>query len=170
LALTPGRWRGEPPTCHRAISRCAYENTCSTQWIIEKKVISDMVLQVEGAHERDFWSVWAENGVPFEITMYNLHIMARKLELVDTVFSRYRVMETEREMRHFGLGMSTVFPSGDAQQSGLTNGRSACFPRGRLSRERWRVPGTSVVLSEETREPRRSVGVPEEIWPATCPT
>lgn len=65
-----------------------------------------MVLQVEGAHERDFWSVWAENGVPFEITMYNLHIMARKLELVDTVFSRYRVMETEREMRHFGLGMS----------------------------------------------------------------
>ncbi|GJN79105.1 hypothetical protein PLIIFM63780_002618 [Purpureocillium lilacinum] len=75
----------------------------STQWIIEKKVISDMVLQVEGAHERDFWSVWAENGVPFEITMYNLHIMARKLELVDTVFSRYRVMETEREMRHFGL-------------------------------------------------------------------
>ncbi|KAJ6443293.1 glutathione-S-transferase theta, GST [Purpureocillium lavendulum] len=76
----------------------------STQWIIDKRVVSDMVLCVEGAHERDFWSVWAESGAPFEITMYNLHIIARKLEIVDTLFSRYRVLESEREMRQYGLG------------------------------------------------------------------
>ncbi|PHH75887.1 hypothetical protein CDD82_4226 [Ophiocordyceps australis] len=80
----------------------------STQWIIEKAVIRDMVHYVETAHGRDFWAIWLENGGPFEIALYNLHIMARKLETVDTIFSKYMVLETEREMLRFGL--APAFP------------------------------------------------------------
>ncbi|KAH8747608.1 hypothetical protein F5883DRAFT_382976, partial [Diaporthe sp. PMI_573] len=55
----------------------------STQWIIEKEIIFDMIEYIEHAHQRDFWSVWADNNGPFEINLYNLYIIARKLETVD---------------------------------------------------------------------------------------
>lgn len=77
------------------------------QWIIEKDVLQDMVRYVEAAHNRDFWSVWIENNGPFEINLYNLHILARKLETVGSLFSKYAVVETEREMIRFGIGKSS---------------------------------------------------------------
>ncbi|KAF4511830.1 hypothetical protein G6O67_001038 [Ophiocordyceps sinensis] len=80
----------------------------STQWIIEKAVIMDMVQHVEAAHDRPFWAIYSENGLPFEILLYNLHIWARKMETVDTIFSKYMVLETEREMLRFGI--APAFP------------------------------------------------------------
>jgi hypothetical protein len=40
----------------------------------------------------------------FECTLYYLHIAARKLETVNSIFSKYRILETERELIRFGLG------------------------------------------------------------------
>jgi hypothetical protein len=65
-----------------------------------------MVEFVENAQGGEFWRLWADNGGPFEITLFNLHIQARKLETVDTLYSKYQVLETEREMIRFGMGKS----------------------------------------------------------------
>ncbi|KHO00245.1 uncharacterized protein MAM_02168 [Metarhizium album ARSEF 1941] len=86
----------------------------SVQWIIERDVLRDMVRYVEAAHGRDFWSVWTENHGPFEINLYNLHIVARKLETVSSVFSKYAVLETEREMIRFGI--APAFPEMEFQK------------------------------------------------------
>ena len=41
----------------------------------------------------------------FEITLYNMHIAARKLETNNkSVFSKYRILEVERELIRYGLG------------------------------------------------------------------
>lgn len=79
-------------------------NSYSVQWIVEKAVVTDMIAYVENAHGTDFWTAWIANDGPFEVNMYNLHIQARKLETVDSIFSKYLVLETERELVRFGMG------------------------------------------------------------------
>lgn len=68
--------------------------------------MKDLEQYVEHAHGQDFWTVWATRGGTFEINLYNMHIQARKLETVDSIFSKYMVLETEREMIRFGMGES----------------------------------------------------------------
>ncbi|EXM15685.1 hypothetical protein FOTG_15990 [Fusarium oxysporum f. sp. vasinfectum 25433] len=76
----------------------------SLQWIIEKPIWNDMVSSVEMAHGGNFWDIWIENSYPFELLVYYLHIIARKMETVNSIFSTYRILETERELIRFGLG------------------------------------------------------------------
>lgn len=76
--------------------------------MLEKEVVNDLVQSVEKAHKQDFWTVWATRGSPFEINLYNLHIQARKLESNDQLFTKYQVVETEREMDRFGMGKSQL--------------------------------------------------------------
>ncbi|KAF5522821.1 hypothetical protein CGCA056_v006117 [Colletotrichum aenigma] len=78
-------------------------NLESVQWMLEKEVVNDLVQSVEKAHKQDFWTVWATRGSPFEINLYNLHIQARKLESNEQLFTKYQVVETEREMDRFGM-------------------------------------------------------------------
>ncbi|EMT72334.1 hypothetical protein FOC4_g10001784 [Fusarium odoratissimum] len=75
----------------------------SLQWIIEKPIWNDMVSSVEMAHGGNFWDIWIENSYPFELLVYYLHIIARKMETVNSIFSNYRILETERELIRFGL-------------------------------------------------------------------
>jgi hypothetical protein len=56
------------------------------------------------AHGGNFWDIWIENSYPFELLVYYLHIIARKMETVNSIFSNYRILETERELIRFGLG------------------------------------------------------------------
>lgn len=76
----------------------------SLQWIIEKPIWNDMVSSVEMAHGGNFWDIWIENSYPFELLVYYLHIIARKMETANSIFSNYRILETERELIRFGLG------------------------------------------------------------------
>lgn len=76
----------------------------SLQWIIEKPIWNDMVSSIEMAHGGNFWDIWIENSYPFELLVYYLHIIARKMETVNSIFSNYRILETERELIRFGLG------------------------------------------------------------------
>ncbi|KAG7435493.1 putative peroxisomal-coenzyme A synthetase [Fusarium oxysporum f. sp. raphani] len=78
----------------------------SLQWIIEKPIWNDMVSSVEMAHGGNFWDIWIENSYPFELLVYYLHIIARKMETVNSIFSNYRILETERELIRFGLAES----------------------------------------------------------------
>lgn len=48
--------------------------------------------------------MFLNGGEVFECTLYYLHIAARKLETVNSIFSKYRILETERELMRFGLG------------------------------------------------------------------
>ncbi|RYC84033.1 hypothetical protein BFJ63_vAg13056 [Fusarium oxysporum f. sp. narcissi] len=75
----------------------------SLQWIIEKPIWNDMVSSIEMAHGGNFWDIWIENSYPFELLVYYLHIIARKMETVNSIFSNYRILETERELIRFGL-------------------------------------------------------------------
>ena len=60
---------------------------------------------VERAHSRNFWDVYIDFDDVFEITLYNMHIAARKLETRnDSIFAKYRVLEVERELIRYGLG------------------------------------------------------------------
>ncbi|KAI1047830.1 hypothetical protein LB505_013563 [Fusarium chuoi] len=78
----------------------------SLQWIIEKPIWNDMVSSVEMAHGGNFWDIWIENSYPFELLVYYLHIIARKMETANSIFSNYRILETERELIRFGLAES----------------------------------------------------------------
>ncbi|KAF5543340.1 hypothetical protein FMEXI_7120 [Fusarium mexicanum] len=78
----------------------------SLQWIIEKPIWNDMVSSVEMAHGGNFWDIWIENSYPFELLVYYLHIIARKMETAHSIFSNYRILETERELIRFGLAES----------------------------------------------------------------
>ncbi|EWZ43529.1 hypothetical protein FOZG_04623 [Fusarium oxysporum Fo47] len=78
----------------------------SLQWIIEKPIWNDMVSSIEMAHGGNFWDIWIENSYPFELLVYYLHIIARKMETVNSIFSNYRILETERELIRFGLAES----------------------------------------------------------------
>ncbi|KAF2663109.1 hypothetical protein BT63DRAFT_419302 [Microthyrium microscopicum] len=82
-----------------------YFNLESEQWIIEKEVVQDMFDWVAKAHESNFYDVyWNTPGEwVFEICIYYAHIAARKLETVNSIFTKYRVLETERELVRFGL-------------------------------------------------------------------
>jgi hypothetical protein len=82
----------------------------SLEWIIEKDIFVDMVRYIEAAHDGEFWNIWLKHGGPFEVLMYTMHIYTRKLETVDTIFSKYQVLETEREMIRYGLGTS-LYPN-----------------------------------------------------------
>ncbi|KAI1078030.1 hypothetical protein F5B20DRAFT_582557 [Whalleya microplaca] len=76
----------------------------SMMWMVDKAILNDMRDWVERAHGiPDFWAVWLDYGAPFEILLYNAHIVARKLETTDSVYSPYAVLETEREMIRFGM-------------------------------------------------------------------
>ncbi|OHW89971.1 hypothetical protein CSPAE12_11439 [Colletotrichum incanum] len=81
----------------------AFWNLESQEWIFEKAVIDDLFQYVEMVHSQDFWTAWATNGGPFEITLYNMHIQSRKLETADPIFTKYRVMESELEMEKYGV-------------------------------------------------------------------
>ncbi|KAL9570946.1 hypothetical protein ACKAV7_005283 [Fusarium commune] len=78
----------------------------SLQWIIEKPIWNDMISSIEMAHGGNFWDIWIENSYPFELLVYYLHIIARKMETVNSIFSNYRILETERELIRFGLAES----------------------------------------------------------------
>ncbi|KAK1981107.1 hypothetical protein LZ30DRAFT_593418 [Colletotrichum cereale] len=78
-------------------------NLESQQWFVEKAVLGDLFRQVEAAHGRDFWSVWAAAGGSFEVNLYNLHVHWRKLETTGGLFAKYRVMDTEVEMGKYGV-------------------------------------------------------------------
>ncbi|KAG9505089.1 hypothetical protein J7337_002055 [Fusarium musae] len=78
----------------------------SLQWIIEKPIWNDMVSSIEMAHGGNFWDIWIENSYPFELLVYYLHIIARKMETANSIFSNYRILETERELIRFGLAES----------------------------------------------------------------
>ncbi|KAF4502485.1 hypothetical protein FAGAP_1300 [Fusarium agapanthi] len=78
----------------------------SLQWIIEKPIWNDMVSSVEMAHSGNFWDIWIEKSYPFELLVYYLHIIARKMETANSIFSNYRILETERELIRFGLAES----------------------------------------------------------------
>ncbi|KAH9234620.1 hypothetical protein K456DRAFT_1835363 [Colletotrichum gloeosporioides 23] len=79
-------------------------NLESVEWIFEKAVIDDLVQYVENTHNQDFWTVWATRGSPFEISLYNMHVQARKLETTKPMFTKYQIIETETEMERFGIG------------------------------------------------------------------
>ncbi|KAH0425370.1 hypothetical protein CcaCcLH18_11026 [Colletotrichum camelliae] len=79
-------------------------NLESVEWIFEKAVIDDLVQYVENTHGQDFWTVWATRGSPFEISLYNMHVQARKLETTNPMFTKYQIIETETEMERFGIG------------------------------------------------------------------
>ncbi|GJC83508.1 hypothetical protein ColLi_06346 [Colletotrichum liriopes] len=83
-------------------------NLESQEWIFEKVVIDDLFQYVENAHGQDFWTAWATNGGPFEITLYNMHIQSRKLETTDPMFTKYRIMESELEMEKYGVNHNVV--------------------------------------------------------------
>ncbi|TDZ17399.1 hypothetical protein Cob_v009408 [Colletotrichum orbiculare MAFF 240422] len=81
-----------------------YWNLESVEWIVEKAIITDLVKWVEKEHREDFWTAWVTGGGPFEVNLYNMHLQARKLETTDALFTKYTIIETEREMERFGLG------------------------------------------------------------------
>ena len=63
-----------------------------------------MFAYVHDAMQMDFVDAWLKHGGPFEILPYYLHIHARKLETVNSIYSKYLLLETEREMIRYGLG------------------------------------------------------------------
>jgi hypothetical protein len=73
-----------------------------------------MVRYVERAHGAPFWDVWATHGSPFEVLIYYMHVAARKLETVGSLFSKYLVLEPEREMIRFGV--APAFPHMENRQ------------------------------------------------------
>ncbi|KAL0941586.1 uncharacterized protein CTRU02_204349 [Colletotrichum truncatum] len=82
----------------------AYWNLESVQWFFEKPIIDELVRYVEKTSKQDFWTTWVTRGGPFEVNLYNMHIQAQKLETTDPLFSKYMIVETEREMERFGMG------------------------------------------------------------------
>ena len=78
-------------------------------WYVDPAIIKDMFNWIEAAHGKPFEQVFLEeeDDAPFEVTMYHMHIHGRKLETNgDSLVSRYRVLEVEREMIRWGLGES----------------------------------------------------------------
>ncbi|GAM88665.1 hypothetical protein ANO11243_066990 [Dothideomycetidae sp. 11243] len=94
---------GRSPTVYGA----EYWAMESLNWFVEKAVINDLQTWVQAAHGSSFWSVFAQSKdkgrYPFETNLYSMHVHARKLETVDDIFSKYQVLETEREMLRFGM-------------------------------------------------------------------
>jgi hypothetical protein len=74
------------------------------EWFVEKTILQDMVQFVEMAHDGEFWDIWLRQGKPFEVLIYNMHIASRKLETVSSIFSKYQILESERELIRFGIG------------------------------------------------------------------
>lgn len=74
-------------------------------WFVETGIIGDMFAFVEAAHGKPFLKVFLETeGQAFEATIYHMHIQTRKLETgPDSIFARYKVLETERELIRWGL-------------------------------------------------------------------
>lgn len=76
----------------------------NTLWFVEREIVLDLFAFVEQAHGKPFWDLFLESEVAFEASIYQMHIQARKLETgPGSIFSRYRVLETERELIRFGL-------------------------------------------------------------------
>ena len=75
-------------------------------WFVEKEIIEDMFAFVEAAHGKPFLQVFLEHGdCTRETTVYHMHIQARKLETgPGSIFARYKVLESEREVIRWGLG------------------------------------------------------------------
>lgn len=64
----------------------------------------DMYNWVEQAHDRPFWEVFFQaQPFAFEITLMNMHIQSRKLETTDELFTKYKVLEVERELTRYGV-------------------------------------------------------------------
>ena len=81
----------------------------SLGWYIEKKVAVDLIQWIEDTHGQDFISVVldmvAKHAMDvFEANLFAMHIQARKLETVDSIYSKYQVLEVERAMLRFGMG------------------------------------------------------------------
>ncbi|KAK1484811.1 hypothetical protein CCUS01_15421 [Colletotrichum cuscutae] len=66
-------------------------------------MIKDLVPYVKKVQKQDFWTAWVTHGGPFEVNLLNMHIQARKLETTDPLFTKYRIIETEREMQKYGM-------------------------------------------------------------------
>jgi hypothetical protein len=66
---------------------------------------------VEMAHRHSFWDIFLDGATVFEIMLYHIHIDMRKRETgPDSIFAKYRVLEVERELIRFGLGMLCRHP------------------------------------------------------------
>ncbi|KLO89414.1 uncharacterized protein LW93_1473 [Fusarium fujikuroi] len=101
----------------------------SLQWIIEKPIWNDMVSSVEMAHGGNFWDLWIENSYPFELLVYYLHIIARKMETANSIFSNYRILETERELIRFGLESRPSFSSRKQWLQHMRTKHSTAWPQ-----------------------------------------
>ena len=75
-------------------------------WFVEREIIADMFAFVEAAHGKPFLQVFLEHDdCTWETSVYHMHIQARKLETgPGSIFARYKVLESEREMVRWGLG------------------------------------------------------------------
>ncbi|KAK1579618.1 uncharacterized protein LY79DRAFT_592781 [Colletotrichum navitas] len=78
-------------------------NLESQQWFVEKTIIHDLIQHVEAMHGQEFWSVWAANGGPWEINLYNMHVLSRKLETTNPLFTKFRIIDVEMEMKKYGV-------------------------------------------------------------------
>jgi hypothetical protein len=80
------------------------DRSCRVTWIFEKAMFMDMYAWVEQAHDRPFWEIFFETQpFTFEITMLNMHIHSRKMESTDELFTKYKSLETERELIRYGV-------------------------------------------------------------------
>ncbi|KAK2059650.1 hypothetical protein LY76DRAFT_645298 [Colletotrichum caudatum] len=113
-------------------------------WMAERAVIDELFRHVEAAHGgKEFWAVWAAHGGPFEINLYNMFVLSRKLETTDPLFGKYRVLDTEAEMSKYGVL--------DATTQKIKNGMKGT---GLLERSFYlfRVPGKAPRLSSMFRD------------------
>ena len=64
-----------------------------------------MVSEAEAAHGRPFHDLLVmTEGPPFEVCMYTMFVHAKKLETTLPLYTKYRILESERELAKFGLG------------------------------------------------------------------
>ena len=73
-------------------------------WFVERESILDLFAFVEDAHWKPFLDAFLEGNIAFEPSVYHMHIQTGKLETgPESIFSRYRVFETESELIRVGL-------------------------------------------------------------------
>lgn len=94
-----------------------YWNLESFKWIIEKQIVNDLILSVEELHHQSFWQIFLQQpGEPFEICLYYLFVHLRKMETREPMYNKYIFLETERELRDFGLRKKVFFSEKCIQQ------------------------------------------------------
>ncbi|KAL2064314.1 hypothetical protein VTL71DRAFT_4808 [Oculimacula yallundae] len=88
-------------------------------WILEKEIVMDMVNSPSRIDPKtDFFSrLLAAQYDIFEIAMYKMHIVARKMEQsskASTLYTKYQVLDMEEALNDYGLGQAyTRIPAHD---------------------------------------------------------